>query len=610
MIDFVAYMNDRTRDFTGREWLDAHVDNWLCDADAFQTLILTGEPGIGKTAYAAHLIRARPKLVAAYHFCAASQSEWIDPEAFARSLALQLSANEPAYLDSLLLQERGILSGHSDREDPQRLAVDIVDQFGETDPLAYFRRIICQPLSSIHRSRHQSTTFILVDGLSEALTHQGMVTIVDLLASTQDLRSPVRFILTTRDEPRVLHHWKRADHAEITSTAPENQRDLTEYVNLRIGQMPPDEPKGVDDSDALGHVVTEASGGNFLYAAYAMDSIVQGSLRSGHHLLPAGLDEVYRSFLTSRIRGDDSGLWEERYMPVLGVLAVARRPLRVTTLADLTGLEPDIVASTLSSMSEFLSVHPGPPQQYALYHESCREFLLDKIRAGSYHVDGTAWNQHIAEFYLGIGGGLVSLEFLRADEHGVSASSTPDTGVWQGTPAPVLEFSPEGVNVNASGRRLLAEVRGVSDDVIRHLAAHPELLYDLAPRKFEELVGELLYRDGYEVTLTPRSRDGGVDIYAAQNDGLGTFLFLVQCKRHAPHRPVTVETIRELAGLIHSQHATAGVVVTTSRFTRDARAFGDQLKFQMSLRGYLELQQWLLRSKTNRHRTPPILPTS
>ena len=46
----------------------------------------------------------------------------------------------------------------------------------------------------------------------------------------------------------------------------------------------------------------------------------------------------------------------------------------------------------------------------------------------------------------------------------------------------------------------------------------------MSPRGFEELVAEMLSRLGYEVTLTPASRDGGKDIYAARRDHLGTFV--------------------------------------------------------------------------------------
>jgi len=43
----------------------------------------------------------------------------------------------------------------------------------------------------------------------------------------------------------------------------------------------------------------------------------------------------------------------------------------------------------------------------------------------------------------------------------------------------------------------------VNDLLINYLAAHPELMKDVHPRRFEELVAELFRRMGYEVVRIP-----------------------------------------------------------------------------------------------------------
>ena len=87
-LDFSSYIAERTQDFTGREWVFAEIDQWLADPDGQPFFIITGEPGIGKTAIAGRLTQIRD--IAASHFCIARQADTIDPVLFARSISQQL----------------------------------------------------------------------------------------------------------------------------------------------------------------------------------------------------------------------------------------------------------------------------------------------------------------------------------------------------------------------------------------------------------------------------------------------------------------------------------------------------------------------------------------
>ena len=53
-LDFSATIAERTRDFTGREWVFAGIDAWLADPDGPRCFIITG-----KKAIAARLIQIR-----------------------------------------------------------------------------------------------------------------------------------------------------------------------------------------------------------------------------------------------------------------------------------------------------------------------------------------------------------------------------------------------------------------------------------------------------------------------------------------------------------------------------------------------------------------------
>lgn len=137
------------------------------------------------------------------------------------------------------------------------------------------------------------------------------------------------------------------------------------------------------------------------------------------------------------------------------------------------------------------------------------------------------------------------------------------------------------------------EIVLVNQELRAYLAKHPEALYQLSSRAFEELVADIFKDFGYETLLTPRSRDGGRDIRAIRKDKIGTLLFLIECKRYAPDNPVGVDIVRSLYGVAVAERANLGIIATTSYFTSPARSFARKVRYQLSLRDFDNLKQWL-----------------
>jgi restriction system protein len=129
----------------------------------------------------------------------------------------------------------------------------------------------------------------------------------------------------------------------------------------------------------------------------------------------------------------------------------------------------------------------------------------------------------------------------------------------------------------------------VNDALIAYLKKHPESIYDLPPRKFEELLADLLTDMGWEVELTPATRDGGKDLLAYFNTGIGRLLCLVETKRYRRERRVGVDLIRTLYGTLCDLQANSAMLVTTSSFTSGARAFQRQHEYQLALRDYADV---------------------
>jgi len=137
------------------------------------------------------------------------------------------------------------------------------------------------------------------------------------------------------------------------------------------------------------------------------------------------------------------------------------------------------------------------------------------------------------------------------------------------------------------------------DRVIQHLAANPEKMMGMPSRRFEELVAELLVRDGMDVELTKKTRDGGRDILARADTSIGRHLFLVECKRYAADNPVGVRFVRALYGVVMLEGASAGAIVTTSRFTKGAADFQKEREHQLALEDYDKVVAWLKRSRSS-----------
>ena len=141
--------------------------------------------------------------------------------------------------------------------------------------------------------------------------------------------------------------------------------------------------------------------------------------------------------------------------------------------------------------------------------------------------------------------------------------------------------------------KIIISVTEVNDELINMLKSDPNLLRSISSRKFEKIVAELLARQGYDVELTPSTRDGGFDLYAAKNEQMGKFLYLVECKKYTPPNKVGIQVVRSLYGVVKQKKATAGLVATTSFFTSDAKLFQSKIEHEIKLQDYLDLQRWL-----------------
>lgn len=405
-LDFSQRIRELCKDFIGRQWLFQQVDHFL-KSPGSKYFVISGEPGIGKSAIAASLVQQRK--THAHHFCRAQEGTTVDAIAFVRSLSHQLIRNVPEFGRHVVEQEQ------------VRINVDIkvgeakgsqiygvyIDQFviKTHDAREAFRCLITDPLKdwAKHRSKPDSIV-LLVDGLDEAMKLWHRPNIFDLIEQARDLPKAVRWVLTSRPGEH-LSSLRGADLVLLKNSS-ENQSDVRAYADAFRN-----EPamamalaaQKLDDSAYFDQLV-QRSQGNFLYLRLVFEQL-RRQTSAGQPLTtpsesPSGLEDLYREFLKRLTRSRLPDYWREFLRPVLSVLAVARDALDFEELCRLSGASRQAVNDVLSELAELLDSGLEGDGPYRFYHPSFPEFLTDRTSSRKFWIDPVEHHRAIADLYL------------------------------------------------------------------------------------------------------------------------------------------------------------------------------------------------------------------
>jgi WD40 repeat protein len=435
LIDFTEYITEHTRDFIGRKWVFTEIDKWLTAIDGSHFMILTGDPGIGKTAIAAQLTRFSTRdetppadyihiqrdFLSGFHFCNARNGGWISPESFIRSLSSQLSMRYPEFARALLTdtQIQTHIKQHIEKNLSSAIGMWIENYYAESSE-ALFNKLIRQPLHALCQSGEVSSPLvILIDGLDEALSYSGRLTIINLLAACEDLPDQVRMLLTSRHKGEVLDYFKSLEPFILYANIEQNRSDISHYIRYRFRTSDKLKKKAGDDDKIEGIIssLEARSSGNFLVISKVLDSIEQGDDVSPDNPddLPVELEDLYAWFL-QRVTQHDLSTWRNLYRPLLGVLTASHESVDALMLSQWIGLKRQQVNDALYDLRELLD--PALVERYRIYHESVVDFLTGD-NAGPYYLDASEYHRQIAQSYIERFGDKSKANWEDCDQYGL-----------------------------------------------------------------------------------------------------------------------------------------------------------------------------------------------
>jgi WD40 repeat protein len=358
--DFASFLFDRRRDFCGREWLFEQIERWRADARRHRALLITGDPGIGKSAIVAQLVHVNPGgHLLAYHCCRADTPQTLRAGRFVRGIAAMIASQ---------------LDGYAAQLDDPKVEAALSEGRCDEDPASAFEEAVLNPLHALHVPPG-GTRYLLVDALDEALTLRECPTIVHLLSRDRLDRLPgwLKVLATTRKEPDVLDRLRGLGAEEIRADDPRNLSDIERFISHSLGQ--PSLAERLENHgiapEAVIRRLRHKSEGNFLWVQQMLRSIGHddGTLDRLDDL-PSGLVGLYRLFF-ERHFPDEADYNSARRL--LEVVVAAYEPLNADQIACAAGLDADYeLPRLLGLLAAYLLERDG---RYVFYHKSLADWL-------------------------------------------------------------------------------------------------------------------------------------------------------------------------------------------------------------------------------------------
>jgi hypothetical protein len=348
----------------GRMWLFEAVENWRNTASrALRLFWIMGAPGIGKSAFAAHLAHEYGRgTVIAVQFCDWKKPDHRDACRIIRTLAFQIATRLPDYRKLLL-------------------TLPIMTELDRKNSAELFDGLLTNPLKlSITSGRERY--LIVIDALDEA-GGDGRNELVEVLARyTEQLPDWIGLVVTSRPEFDVTTPFQSLKPFPFETKSEANSSDIRAYLLRELEAQLQNRP----DTDRLVKQLLKKSEGVFLYIERFCEDIRQGHLSLDRpEQFPQGLGGSFCQYFQRQF--PDLEKFRRNARPALRAILAAREPLHMEILQQLFHWEDDELSDfTRPLASLFPSTTLGCREAIKPYHMSLADWLGCEKTAGPYFV--------------------------------------------------------------------------------------------------------------------------------------------------------------------------------------------------------------------------------
>lgn len=170
---------------------------------------------------------------------------------------------------------------------------------------------------------------------------------------------------------------------------------------------------------------------------------------------------------------------------------------------------------------------------------------------------------------------------------------------------PDEESEAEELELNDPHLTISAMVASVCNQMAHEIARNPKALDELEWRDLERLIAEAFSGLGFDVELTPASKDGGKDVivdYRTPNGEKKSYI--IEIKHWKAGKRVNGQTVAEFIHVIAKEHRTGGLFIAThgfapsvaerlTEFDRQIIGLGTEKKVVCLCRAYVKARKGL-----------------